>query len=112
MKESGAASGPRQPVPALAHQRGPTQSSTVEGPRASLKVRHPSPDSPSKDGRRSGRSVRRATVKFGAAGDPPGARPTLRAPNWLGIYARDQRSARLITWRGREVEGTSPFSRG
>ena len=34
------------------------------------------------------------------------------ALNWLWIYARDQRSARLITWRGRELEGTAPFSRG
>jgi len=34
------------------------------------------------------------------------------ALNWLWIYARDQRSARLITWRGGEVEGTAPFSRG
>jgi NADH dehydrogenase len=34
------------------------------------------------------------------------------ALNWLWIYARDQRSARLITWRGGEAEGTSPFSRG
>jgi NADH dehydrogenase len=33
------------------------------------------------------------------------------ALNWLWIYARDQRSARLITWRGGEEDGTSPFSR-
>jgi NADH:ubiquinone reductase (H+-translocating) len=33
------------------------------------------------------------------------------ALNWLWIYARDQRSARLITWWGGEVEGTSPFPR-
>jgi NADH dehydrogenase len=33
------------------------------------------------------------------------------AINWLWIYARDQRGARLITWWGGEVEGTSPFSR-
>ncbi len=33
------------------------------------------------------------------------------ALNWLWIYARDQRSARLITWRGGEVEGTAPFPR-
>jgi NADH dehydrogenase len=33
------------------------------------------------------------------------------ALNWLWIYARDQRSARLITWWGGEVEGTAPFSR-
>jgi NADH dehydrogenase len=32
------------------------------------------------------------------------------ALNWLWIYARDQRSARLITWWGGEVEGTAPFS--
>ena len=32
------------------------------------------------------------------------------AINWLWIYARDQRGARLITWWGGEVEGTSPFS--
>ena len=31
------------------------------------------------------------------------------ALNWLWIYARDQRSARLITWWGGEVEGTTPF---
>lgn len=34
------------------------------------------------------------------------------ALNWLWIYARDQRSARLITWRGGEAEGTAPFPRG
>jgi NADH:ubiquinone reductase (H+-translocating) len=34
------------------------------------------------------------------------------ALNWLWIYARDQRGARLITWQGGEVEGTSPFPRG
>ena len=34
------------------------------------------------------------------------------ALNWLWIYARDQRSARLITWWGGEVEGTAPFPRG
>ena len=34
------------------------------------------------------------------------------ALNWLWIYARDQRSARLITWWGGEVEGTEPFPRG
>ena len=33
------------------------------------------------------------------------------AINWLWIYARDQRGARLITWWGGEVEGTSPFAR-
>jgi NADH:ubiquinone reductase (H+-translocating) len=33
------------------------------------------------------------------------------ALNWLWIYARDQRSARLITWWGGEVEGTEPFPR-
>jgi NADH dehydrogenase len=33
------------------------------------------------------------------------------ALNWLWIYARDQRSARLITWWGGEVEGTAPFPR-
>ena len=33
------------------------------------------------------------------------------AINWLWIYARDQRGARLITWWGGEVEGTAPFSR-
>jgi NADH dehydrogenase len=33
------------------------------------------------------------------------------ALNWLWIYARDQRSARLITRQGGEVEGTSPFPR-
>jgi NADH:ubiquinone reductase (H+-translocating) len=32
------------------------------------------------------------------------------ALNWLWIYARDQRSARLITWRGGEEQG-SPSSR-
>ena len=31
------------------------------------------------------------------------------AINWLWIYARDQRGARLITWWGGEVEGTAPF---
>ena len=31
------------------------------------------------------------------------------ALNWLWIYVRDQRSARLITWWGGEVEGTAPF---
>jgi NADH:ubiquinone reductase (H+-translocating) len=31
------------------------------------------------------------------------------ALNWLWIYARDQRGARLITWWGGEVEGTTPF---
>jgi NADH:ubiquinone reductase (H+-translocating) len=31
------------------------------------------------------------------------------AMNWLWIYARDQRGARLITWWGGEVEGTAPF---
>jgi NADH dehydrogenase len=34
------------------------------------------------------------------------------ALNWLWIYARDQRSARLITWWGGEVDGTAPFVRG
>ena len=34
------------------------------------------------------------------------------AINWLWIYARDQRGARLITWWGGEVEGTAPFLRG
>ncbi len=34
------------------------------------------------------------------------------ALNWLWIYARDQRGARLITWWGGEVEGTEPFPRG
>ena len=34
------------------------------------------------------------------------------ALNWLWIYARDQRSARLITWQGGEAEGTAPFARG
>jgi NADH:ubiquinone reductase (H+-translocating) len=34
------------------------------------------------------------------------------AINWLWIYARDQRGARLITWWGGEVEGTAPFPRG
>ena len=34
------------------------------------------------------------------------------AINWLWIYARDQRGARLITWWGGEVEGTAPFARG
>ena len=33
------------------------------------------------------------------------------AMNWLWIYARDQRGARLITWWGGEVEGTAPFAR-
>ncbi len=33
------------------------------------------------------------------------------ALNWLWIYARDQRGARLITWRGAEAYGASPFSR-
>ena len=33
------------------------------------------------------------------------------ALNWLWIYARDQRSARLITWPGGE-EAPAPFSRG
>ena len=33
------------------------------------------------------------------------------AMNWLWIYARDQRGARLITWWGGEVEGTAPFPR-
>jgi NADH dehydrogenase len=33
------------------------------------------------------------------------------ALNWLWIYARDQRGARLITWWGGEVEGTKPFPR-
>ena len=32
------------------------------------------------------------------------------AMNWLWIYARDQRGARLITWRGGEAEGTAPFA--
>jgi NADH dehydrogenase len=31
------------------------------------------------------------------------------AMNWLWIYARDQRGARLITWWGGEVDGTAPF---
>ena len=31
------------------------------------------------------------------------------AINWLWIYARDQRGARLITWWGGEVEGTARF---
>ncbi len=34
------------------------------------------------------------------------------AINWLWIYARDQRGARLITWWGGEEEGTAPFVRG
>ena len=34
------------------------------------------------------------------------------ALNWLWIYARDQRGARLITRPGGEVEGASPFSHG
>jgi NADH dehydrogenase len=33
------------------------------------------------------------------------------ALNWLWIYARDQRSARLITWQGGEADGTEPFAR-
>ena len=33
------------------------------------------------------------------------------AINWLWIYARDQRGARLITWHGGESEGTEPFPR-
>ena len=33
------------------------------------------------------------------------------ALNWLWIYVRDQRGARLITWWGGEVEGTEPFPR-
>jgi NADH dehydrogenase len=33
------------------------------------------------------------------------------AMNWLWIYARDQRGARLITWWGGEVDGTAPFPR-
>jgi NADH:ubiquinone reductase (H+-translocating) len=33
------------------------------------------------------------------------------AINWLWIYARDQRGARLITWWGSQVEGTEPFPR-
>ena len=33
------------------------------------------------------------------------------ALNWLWIYVRDQRGARLITWWGGEVEGTKPFPR-
>ncbi|MBV8109059.1 MAG: NAD(P)/FAD-dependent oxidoreductase, partial [Hyphomicrobiales bacterium] len=33
------------------------------------------------------------------------------ALNWVWIYARDQRSARLITWRGGEEGGASRFSR-
>jgi NADH:ubiquinone reductase (H+-translocating) len=33
------------------------------------------------------------------------------ALNWLWIYARDQRSARLITRQGREEEGASLFGR-
>jgi NADH:ubiquinone reductase (H+-translocating) len=33
------------------------------------------------------------------------------AINWLWIYARDQRGARLITWWGSQVEGTAPFPR-
>src|ERR1700721_1650387 len=33
------------------------------------------------------------------------------AMNWLWIYARDQRGARLITWWGGEVEGPAPFPR-
>ena len=32
------------------------------------------------------------------------------AMNWLWIYARDQRGARLITWWGGEAEGTAPFA--
>jgi NADH dehydrogenase len=31
------------------------------------------------------------------------------AINWLWIYVRDQRGARLITWWGGEVDGTAPF---
>jgi hypothetical protein len=31
------------------------------------------------------------------------------ALNWLWIYVRDQRGARLITWWAGEVEGTEPF---
>jgi len=34
------------------------------------------------------------------------------ALNWLWIYVRDQRGARLITWRGGEAGGTKPFSGG
>jgi NADH:ubiquinone reductase (H+-translocating) len=34
------------------------------------------------------------------------------AINWLWIYVRDQRGARLITWWGGEVDGTAPFPRG
>jgi NADH:ubiquinone reductase (H+-translocating) len=34
------------------------------------------------------------------------------ALNWLWIYARDQRGARLITWPGGEEEGAAPFPRG
>jgi NADH dehydrogenase len=34
------------------------------------------------------------------------------AINWLWIYARDQRGARLITWHGEEAKGTEPFPRG
>jgi NADH:ubiquinone reductase (H+-translocating) len=34
------------------------------------------------------------------------------AMNWLWIYVRDQRGARLITWWGEEVEGTAPFPPG
>jgi NADH dehydrogenase len=33
------------------------------------------------------------------------------ALNWVWIYARDQRSARLITWRGGEEDETSRFLR-
>jgi NADH:ubiquinone reductase (H+-translocating) len=33
------------------------------------------------------------------------------ALNWLWIYARDQRGARLITWWGGEVDGTAPYAR-
>ncbi len=33
------------------------------------------------------------------------------AINWVWIYARDQRGARLITWQGEEADGTGPFPR-
>jgi NADH:ubiquinone reductase (H+-translocating) len=33
------------------------------------------------------------------------------ALNWLWIYARDQRGARLITWWDGEVDGTTPSVR-
>ena len=32
------------------------------------------------------------------------------ALNWLWIYARNQRRARLIAWQAGEAEGTAPFT--